>query len=94
MKTTKLLFAFVLFWISSFSLSAQVLVSVNKTISQDTLFTNIQKNSISSKTVNASGQAVFSSKSGYVRILLTDDYGYDLLVYESSPYYFLPSLNF
>jgi len=67
------------------SLSAQTLVSVNKVITQDTLLTTIQRNSVSSKTVNASGQAVFSSKSGYVRILLSDDYGYDLLVYESSP---------
>jgi hypothetical protein len=67
------------------SLSAQTLVSVNKPITQDTLLTTIQRNSISSKTVVASGQAVFSSKSGFVRILLSDDYGYDLLVYESSP---------
>jgi C1A family cysteine protease len=62
-----------------------MLVSVNKSITQDTLLTTIQKNSVSSKTIIASGQAVFSSNSGYIRILLSDDYGYDLLVYESSP---------
>ena len=62
-----------------------MIASVNKTITQDTLLATIQKSSISSKTVNASGQAEFSSNSGYVRILLSDDYGYDLLVYESSP---------
>jgi C1A family cysteine protease len=85
MNTKKLLLVFVLLWVSALSLSAQTLVSVNKIIKQDTLLTTIQKNSVSSKNVLASGQAVFASKSGYVRILLSDDYGYDLLVYESSP---------
>jgi len=85
MNTKKLLLVFALLWISSLSLSAQTLVSTNKVITQDTLLTTIQRNSVSSKTVITSGQAVFSSKSGYVRILLSDDYGYDLLVYESSP---------
>jgi len=85
MNTKSLLLVFILLWASSLSLSAQVLVSVNKAITQDTLLTTIQRNSISSKTIIASGQAVFSSKSGFVRILLSDDYGYDLLVYESSP---------
>ncbi|MDR2690728.1 MAG: C1 family peptidase [Dysgonamonadaceae bacterium] len=80
-----LLSVFALLWVSSLSLSAQMLVSVNNTITQDTLLTTIQGNSISSKTIIASGQVVFSSKSGYVRILLSDDYGYDLLMYESSP---------
>ena len=85
MRTKKLLFVFVLFGISELSLSAQTLTSVNQTISKDTLVATVQKNSLISKTVNASGQAEFSSKSGYVRILLSDDYGYDLLIYESSP---------
>jgi len=80
----KFLFCMLL-WISSWTLSAQVLVSVNKSITQDTLFATIQRNSISSKTVTASGQVVFSSNSGYVRILLSDNSGYDLLVYESTP---------
>jgi len=86
MKIKKLSLVFVLFWISSLSLSAQILTSVNQIINRDTLITTIQKNVVlSAKTVNASGQALFSSKSRYVRILLSDDYGYDLLVYESSP---------
>ena len=85
MRTRKLLFVFALLCTSSFLLSAQTLVSINNTITQDTLLTTIQKNVLIAKTVNASGQAVFSSQSGYVRILLSDDYGYDLLVYESSP---------
>ncbi len=67
------------------SLYAQVLVSADKTIISDTLFPINQKNNLSSKTVIASGQAEFSSQSGYIRILLSDDYGYDLLIYESSP---------
>ena len=85
MKTKKIVLGCALLWVCSLSLSAQVLVSINKTITQDTLLTTIQKNNISSKAVVASGQTVFSSKSGYVRILLSDEYGYDLLVYESSP---------
>ena len=73
-------------WVSSLSLSAQVLTSVNQTISKDTVVATIQRNVVfSAKTVNASGQAEFSSNSGYVRILLSNDFGYDLLVYESFP---------
>jgi C1A family cysteine protease len=83
LKCLSFIFAFL--WVNSLSLSAQTLASVNKTINKDTLLTTIQGYSINSKTVVASGEAVFSSKSGYVRILLSDDYGYDLLVYESSP---------
>ncbi|MDR2475265.1 MAG: C1 family peptidase [Bacteroidales bacterium] len=84
MNTKNLLFAFVLFWLSFLPLSAQVIVSAN-TIIQDTLLAIIQKNSLDTKTVTTSGQVQFSSNSGYVRILLSDDYGYDLLVYESFP---------
>ena len=85
MRTRSLILVFVC-WISSLSLSAQVLTSVGQTISKDTLIATIQRNVVvSAKTVNASGRAEFFSNSGYVRILLSDDYGYDLLVYESSP---------
>jgi len=86
MKIKNIMVIFTLLWASSLLLSAQTLVSVNTAITQDTVLTNFQRNSISSKTVIASGLAVFPSKSGYVRILLSDDYGYDLLVYESSPF--------
>jgi len=85
MKIKNIIVIFTLLWASSLSLSAQTLVSVNTAITQDTVLANFQRNSISSKTVIASGQVVFSSKSGYVRILLSDNSGYDLLVYESSP---------
>jgi hypothetical protein len=85
MRTRNLILFFVC-WVSSLSLSAQVLTSVSQTISKDTLIATIQRNVVfSAKTVNASGQAEFFSNSGYVRILLSDDYDYDLLVYESSP---------
>lgn len=65
MNIKSVLFVFALLWVSSVSLSAQTLVSTNETITQDTLLISIQSNSISSKTVIASGQAVFSSNSGY-----------------------------
>ena len=54
MSARKLLFVFVLLMISSLSLSAQVVVSVNNTLIQDTVLTTVQKNSLSSKTVNQS----------------------------------------
>jgi len=85
MKTRDLLLVFALFWISFLSLSGQVLVSVNNAITQDVVLTAVQRNSLNFQTVVASGQAVFSSNSGYVRILLSNDYGYDLLIYESFP---------
>jgi len=85
MRTKSLILIFAL-WIISLSVSAQVLTSVGQTISKDTLLATIQRNVVvSAKTVNASGRAEFFSNSGYVRILLSDDSGYDLLVYESSP---------
>ena len=85
MMKTRYLLLMVLFWVSSLSLSAQTLVTIKETITEDIELISILKGSITSKTIVASGQAEFPSKSGYVRILLSDDYGYDLLVYESSP---------
>lgn len=60
-------------------------MTLDVAITSDTTFAVPQRNDVISKAVYASGQVEFSSKSGYVRILLTDDYGYDLLVYESFP---------
>ena len=86
MNAKKFLFIFILFWISSLSLSAQVLVSVNQKITKDTIVaTNPRGFVLVSKTVNASGSAEFASNYGFVRILLSDDSGFDLLIYESSP---------
>ena len=85
MRAKSLMLIF-MFWMVSLSFSAQVLTSVSQTISKDTVVTTIQRNvALNAKTVSASGQAEFSSNSGYVRILLTDEYGYDLLIYESTP---------
>jgi len=77
MNIKNLLLVFVLLCGSALSLFSQTLVSATKAITQDTLLTTIQRNSVSSKTVISSGQSVFSSQSGYVRILLSDDYCYD-----------------
>jgi hypothetical protein len=85
MKTKNRLLILFLFGIGLLSLQAQNLVTLNEAITRDTVFAVSQKSNIISKTVHASGQVEFSSKSGYVRILLTDDYGYDLLVHESFP---------
>ncbi|MDR0603209.1 MAG: hypothetical protein LBG80_02760 [Bacteroidales bacterium] len=63
MKTKNLFLLYILFWIGSFSLSAQSLVSVNQTINKDTIIAIIQS-SMSSKTVVASGQADFFLNQG------------------------------
>ena len=85
MKITKIPLITVLLSMGCFLLPAQNLVKTNVPITKDTLLTTLEKNDISSKNVLASGQAIFPSKTGYVRILLSTDYGYDLLVYESTP---------
>jgi len=64
--------------------TAQKSIVVNCTITSDEVVATLQNN-IFGKSVSVSGQAVFSQNSGYVRILLSDNYGYDLLVYETTP---------
>jgi hypothetical protein len=85
MKTKNILLILFLFGIGFLSLQAQNLATFNKAFIKDTVFAVSQKSDVIFKTVYASGQVEFFSKSGYVRILLTDDYDYDLLVYESFP---------
>ena len=85
MQTKNTVLILVLSGIGLLSLQAQNLVTLNEVIIKDTVFILSQKNNVVSKMVYASGQVAFSSKSGYVRILLTDDYGYDLLMHESFP---------
>ena len=76
----------VLFLISFFSsLNSQILVSKNEIIYKDTVLTLVQNSTIASKTIYASGQAKFKSNLGYIRILLSNKNGYDLLIYESTP---------
>jgi len=53
--------------------TAQNSIVVNHTITSDEIVATLQNN-ILGKSVSASGQAVFSQNSGYVRILLSDDY--------------------
>ncbi|MDR1090640.1 MAG: C1 family peptidase [Prevotella sp.] len=85
MKTKNRLLILSLFGIGFLSLQAQNLATLDETVIKDTVFAISQKSDIISKTVHASGQVAFSSKSGYVRVLLTDESGYDLLVYETFP---------
>ena len=87
MNTTKTILISALLWLSTLPLLAQVLTNTNRTISKDTTVATISRNAaLNTKAVITSGQVVFTSKSGYVRVLLTDDYGYDLLIYESTYY--------
>jgi len=71
-------------------LSINILIAQNSIIANVRITGNMEIAKVKSadlhrKTVYASGQVQFDTKSGYVRILLSDDYGYDMLVYESSP---------
>lgn len=59
-------------------------IMVDKTITKDTVIALLIKDKFSNAIV-ASGKVGFKSKTGYVRILLSDEYGYDLLVYETFP---------
>ncbi|MDR1120196.1 MAG: hypothetical protein LBM08_04690 [Dysgonamonadaceae bacterium] len=85
MRTKNILLILFLFGIGFLPLQAQNLVTLNASIVSDTVFAVSQKSDVISKAMYASGQVAFSSKSGYVRISLTDDSSYDLLVYESFP---------
>lgn len=73
MQTKNTVLILFLSGIGFLSLQAQNLVTFNEAIIKDTVFALSQKNDVVSKIVYASGQVAFSSKSGYVRILLTDD---------------------
>jgi len=66
-------------------LSAENIITVDSIITTDTEIADVSLINLQSKTVYASGTAEFASNSGFVRILLSDDYGYDLLVYENIP---------
>lgn len=71
-------------------MSINILIAQNSIIANVRITGNMEIAKVKSadlhrKTVYASGQVQFDTKSGYVRILLSDDYGYDMLVYESSP---------
>jgi C1A family cysteine protease len=85
MKTKNILLILFLFEIGFLPVQAQNLVTYIEAIIRDTIFAVSQKNDLVFKSVSASGQVEFSSKSGYVRVILTDKYDYDLLVYESFP---------
>jgi hypothetical protein len=84
MKTKNILLILFLSGIGFLSLQAQNLVTLNEAIISDTVFA-VSQSDVNTKAMYASGQVEFSLKSGYVRILLTDDSGFDLLVYESFP---------
>ena len=66
-------------------LIAQNSIIANARITDNMEIAKVKPTDLYAKTVYASGEAQFASKSGYVRILLSDNYGYDMLVYESSP---------
>lgn len=66
-------------------LSAKNIIKTDYIITTNTEIADVSLINLHSKTVYASGTAEFTTNSGFVRILLSDDYGYDLLVYESIP---------
>jgi len=60
-------------------------INISKIISINDVVANLSTYNLQGKTVLASGRAKFTTNKGFVRILLTDDHGYDLLIYESIP---------
>ncbi|MDR2086154.1 MAG: hypothetical protein LBP72_03155 [Dysgonamonadaceae bacterium] len=84
MKTT-FHFIFVILLLSIPSLSFAQTITIGNPITTNTVIANIKNNDVVSKTIQASGRIDFASKSGYVRILLSNNSNYDLLIYESIP---------
>ena len=60
-------------------------INISKIISINDVVADLSTYNLQGKTVLASGRAKFTTNKGFVRILLTDDHGYDLLIYESIP---------
>ena len=86
MKNTYKLMLIVLFLSFMLSLSSQNRIMVKNEITNDTtIVLSTPKNGLTAKSIFCSGDIEFHSKSGYLRILLTDASGYELLVYETFP---------
>ena len=81
----KIIFYTAVLLMNATTLIAQKIITADSVITKNTIIATVDPASLHSKTVYATGLAEFSNNSGYVRILLTDIYGYDLLIYESSP---------
>lgn len=59
-------------------------VSIKETLSQNADI-YVFDGKTATKSIQASGVAEFTKKTGFVRVILTDNYGLDYLIYESSP---------
>jgi hypothetical protein len=84
MKTT-FHFIPVILLLSISSLSVAQTITIGNPVTTNSIIANIKNNDVISKTIQASGHIEFASKSGYVRILLSNNFNYDLLIYESIP---------
>jgi hypothetical protein len=71
-----------MFALASFSISAQS-IAITKPVTANAVVANVNNSSVVGKTISATGTVVFSDNSGVLRILLSNDDGYDLLIYES-----------
>lgn len=60
-------------------------INVSSPISSSRVIADLKTYNLQGKTILVSGTAEFANSKGFARILLTDDYGYDLLIYESIP---------
>jgi len=60
-------------------------INISDTISNSQTVANLRSYMLKGKTVSVSGKAEFTLNKGFVRILLSDDFGYDLLIYETMP---------
>lgn len=69
----------------SYSLYSKNNINIKGAIKNDTIIAYIEKNELTAKTVTVSGTAKFPTKTGYIRILLSNDHNFDVLVYETFP---------
>lgn len=79
-----IIYILLLLTLFSQALKAQT-IKIGQIINNDQIVANLMNYDLEKKTISANGRVEFYSDKGFVRILLTDEYNYDLLVYESIP---------
>lgn len=79
-----IIYILLLLTLFSQALKAQT-IKIGQIINNDQIVANLMNYDLEKKNISANGRVEFYSDKGFVRILLTDEYNYDLLVYESIP---------
>ncbi len=75
-----IVYIFLILLLFCLELKAQT-IKIGQTINNDQIVANLTNYDLKDKTVSANGRVEFYTDKGFVRILLTDEYNYDLLIY-------------